>query len=156
MIRSIVWGVIVILVGTWLLAAKLYPGAMAVPVFHLDWPIIVVAVGLASIGEGIVRGSRRHRWGRAWWGVIVTLVGVWIWASNRDLMDVYQFSKTWPILLVVAGSWILYRGLRRWSRRRVMSKSDVISDLERGRIDVEDAVDRLKKTHMFSGEMYGE
>ena len=156
MIRSIVWGVIVILVGTWLLASKLYPGAMTVPVFHLDWPIIIVAVGLAGIGEGIIRGTRRHRWGRLWWGIIVALVGVWIWASNRSLLDVYQFSRTWPILLVVLGAWILYRGLSRWSRRRVCSKSDVITDLEHGRISVEDAVTRLHRARSCGGGRHGD
>jgi hypothetical protein len=156
MIRSIVWGVAVILVGTWLLAAKLYPGAMLVPAFRLDWPILIVALGLAGIGEGIVRGARRHRWGRVWWGTIVALVGVWIWASNRSLLDVYQFSRTWPILLVVFGTWILYRGLRRWSSRRVLSKSDVITDLERGRISVEDAVTRLQRARACGGGRHGD
>jgi hypothetical protein len=146
MVRSIVWGTIIILIGVWLLFAQLYPSPETAPVLAKDWPIVIVTIGLAALGDGIIRGARRHKWGRAWWGAVVTLVGTWIWASNRNLLDAYQFSKTWPALIVLLGIYILVKGTRRWSRRHGVRKVDVIADLENGRINADQAVERLKKS----------
>jgi hypothetical protein len=144
MVRSIVWGIIIVAIGAWVWISNVNPQALPGPVFARDWPLIIVVLGLMSIVEGIVRIARRRRWSRLWWGIVVTLVGLWIWASKLGLPDVYQFSRSWPVLIVLLGLFIVYKSVRRWQRRRVR-QVDVIGDLEQGRIDVDEAVERLKK-----------
>jgi hypothetical protein len=58
-IRTIIWGVIVIAVGTWLWLANL--GVLASGfVFRRDWPVIIVAAGLLTLGEGISWAIKRR------------------------------------------------------------------------------------------------
>jgi type VI protein secretion system component VasK len=81
---------------------------------------------------------------RVFWGIIIILVGLWIWAGTLGLPDVYRFGKNWPILLILLGGYIVYRSVKRWARRRVR-KVDVLGELEKGRIDVDEAVEGLKQ-----------
>jgi uncharacterized sodium:solute symporter family permease YidK len=78
------------------------------------------------------------------WGIVIVLIGLWIWASKLGLPETCQFRKDWPILIVLFGAFISYRSARRWSRRR-RRKTNAISELEQGKIGVDEAVDRLKK-----------
>ena len=61
MIRSIVWGVIVIAIGVWIWISQVNPQALPGPVFSRDWPLIIVLVGLQTIVDGIVGATRRRR-----------------------------------------------------------------------------------------------
>jgi len=81
---------------------------------------------------------------RVFWGIIVILIGLWIWAGTLGLPESFRFGRNWPLLLVLLGAYIIYRAVRRWARRRT-PRVDVLSDLERGRIDVDEAVERLKQ-----------
>jgi len=80
---------------------------------------------------------------RVFWGIIVILIGLWIWAGTLGLPESFRFGRNWPLLLVLLGAYIIYRAVRRWARRT--PRVDVLSDLERGRIDVDEAVERLKQ-----------
>ena len=82
---------------------------------------------------------------RIWWGIVIILVGFWIWASSLNLPEFLQFRHSWPILIVLLGVSILCHGIRRAARRRACCRPDVISELEQGKIGVDEAVDRLKK-----------
>jgi hypothetical protein len=150
------WGVIVLLFGAWAFMAGLYPEMLPGPVFSRDWPLFIVAAGLVTITVGIVRVVRSAGSDRIWWGVLVALVGGWIWMSRlavdasfapglSELPEWLRFQRSWPVLIVVLGAWIIFRSVRGWARRRVR-KVDVLSDLESGRIDVDQAVERLRRT----------
>ena len=60
MIRTIIWGLIVIAIGMWIWLANLGVIASGI-VFHRDWPVIIVIVGLLTVGEGISWAFRRGR-----------------------------------------------------------------------------------------------
>lgn len=54
MVRTIVWGLIIAGLGVWLWLAKL--GLIGSGfVFRRDWPVIIIALGLLTVGEGISR-----------------------------------------------------------------------------------------------------
>jgi len=58
-VRTITWGLIVIAFGMWLWLAKL--GVLGSGfVFRRDWPVIIVAAGLLTLGEGISWAIRRR------------------------------------------------------------------------------------------------
>lgn len=61
MVRSILWGVIIIAIGLWVWLANLGVMPSGI-VFSRDWPIIIVIVGLMAVAEGIARWIRRRRW----------------------------------------------------------------------------------------------
>ena len=81
---------------------------------------------------------------RVFWGIVVILIGLWVWAGTLGLSENFRFGRNWPLLLVLLGAYIIYRSVRRWARRRVR-KTDVLGELEKGRIDVDEAVERLKQ-----------
>jgi len=59
-IRTIIWGLVVIAIGMWIWLAKLGVITSGV-VFRRDWPVIIVIVGLLTVGEGISWLFRRGR-----------------------------------------------------------------------------------------------
>jgi hypothetical protein len=61
-VRSIIWGLIVIAIGTWIWLANLGVITSGI-IFRRDWPIIIVIVGLLTVGEGISWAIRRGRRG---------------------------------------------------------------------------------------------
>ena len=60
MIRSIIWGLVVIAIGMWIWLANLGVITSGI-VFSRDWPVIIVIVGLLTVGQGISWFSRRGR-----------------------------------------------------------------------------------------------
>lgn len=61
MVRSILWGLIIIAIGLWVWLANLGVMPSGI-VFSRDWPIIIVIVGLMAVAEGIARLIRRRKW----------------------------------------------------------------------------------------------
>jgi hypothetical protein len=61
-IRTIIWGLIVMAIGTWLWLANLGVVTSGI-IFRRDWPVIIVVVGLLTVGEGISWAIRRGRRG---------------------------------------------------------------------------------------------
>jgi amino acid permease len=78
---------------------------------------------------------------RLWWGIIIIIIGLWIWLSSLGVPYI-SFSKNWPLLIVFLGIYIIIRRLTKRRRYRVR-KSEVLSDLEKGKIDVDEAVEKL-------------
>jgi amino acid permease len=79
---------------------------------------------------------------RYWWGIILIIIGLWIWLSSLGVPYI-SFSKNWPLILVFWGLYIIIRRLTR--RQRWVRRSQVISDLEQGKINVDEAVNKLKE-----------
>ena len=46
------------------------------------------------------------------WGIMLVVVGLWIWASNHG-MAVFRFSRDWPVLFVLLGIYIIIAVRRR-------------------------------------------
>ncbi len=62
MIRTIIWGLIIIAVGVWIWLANLGILTSGI-VFSRDWPVIIIIAGLLTVGEGISWAIRRGRKG---------------------------------------------------------------------------------------------
>ena len=77
------------------------------------------------------------------WGVFFVFLGLWIWLSALGVPYI-AFARNWPLLLVAFGIYIIVHRVRRHRRWHRKSASDVISDLESGRIDAEKAVDEIR------------
>lgn len=60
MIRSIIWGLVVAAIGMWVWLANLGIITSGI-VFRRDWPVIIVIVGLLTVGEGVSWAIRRGR-----------------------------------------------------------------------------------------------
>ena len=60
MIRTIIWGLVIMAIGMWIWLAKLGVVASGI-IFHRDWPVIIVIIGLLTVGEGISWIFRRGR-----------------------------------------------------------------------------------------------
>ena len=149
--HRVVFGIIIAAIGVlwWLSNHDLVAFDIS---FRRDWPVIVIAIGLMSLVEGLAalgRGSRVL--GRISGGMFVCAVGLWAWLSNLGVPGV-SFSKNWPLLIVLAGLNFVFSWLKRcrgtgrakWNRREKKMDSDVLSELENGKIDVEAAIDRIK------------
>jgi len=59
MVRTIIWGLIVAAIGVWGWLGNLQ--VVRQIRFGRDWPLIIVIIGLLTIGEGISRYIRRKR-----------------------------------------------------------------------------------------------
>jgi hypothetical protein len=57
--RTIIWGLVIIAIGMWIWLAKLGIITSGI-VFSRDWPVIIIIVGLLTVGEGISWATRRH------------------------------------------------------------------------------------------------
>ena len=62
MVRTIVWGLIVIAIGAWIWLANLGVITSGI-IFRRDWPVIIVIAGLLTVGEGVSWVIRRGRRG---------------------------------------------------------------------------------------------
>lgn len=62
MIRTIIWGLVIAGIGLWVWLANLGVLPSGV-VFKRDWPVIIIVIGLLTVGEGISWLIRRGRRG---------------------------------------------------------------------------------------------
>jgi len=82
---------------------------------------------------------------RFFWPLLLILVGIWIWLSNLDLVN-FRFQRDWPLILILIGIYeVLKRIQKRKKRKKSISKEKVIKELEEGKIDVDEALKKLKE-----------
>lgn len=67
--------------------------------------------------------------------LVIIFIGLFIWFSNLGFINL---ARDWPLILVVVGVLTLLTSLRKGKKRRI------IEDLEKGRISVEEAEEKLK------------
>ena len=79
------------------------------------------------------------------WGIFTVVLGLWIWLSALGVPYI-SFAKNWPLLLVAFGVYIIVHRVRRYRRWHRKSASDVLFDLESGRIDADKAVDEIRRS----------
>jgi thiol:disulfide interchange protein len=78
------------------------------------------------------------------WGVFIVVLGLWIWLSALGVPYI-SFATNWPLLLVALGVYIIVHRTRRHRRWHRKSASEVLLDLESGRIDADKAVDEIRR-----------
>lgn len=69
--------------------------------------------------------------------VLIIFVGVFLWLGNLRVVDI---ARDWPVILIVIGLVSLL------STRKKVRKRKIISDLEKGKITVEEAEGKFRKT----------
>jgi hypothetical protein len=72
------------------------------------------------------------------WLSALVFVGVLLWLSN---LQVLSLARDWPLILIVLG---VVNILNLFKKKK---KASIINDLEKGKITVEEAEEKLKKTH---------
>lgn len=88
------------------------------------------------------------------WGIIIASIGGLIWASNLGYISLsFRFGRDWPIIIVAIGLmsiWDALFGKHWWGhklrapRREQGSTSDILADLESGKIDAAEAARRME------------
>ena len=142
--RTVFWGLILIAVGMlmWLSNLGVIPFDIS---FGRDWPVILMVIGIMGIVEGISRSMKnRFATHKITCGLLFLMIGLWIWLSNLGVPNV-SFGKNWPVIIIVAGIYVIVRrcgiGRHNKSKRRT-----VLRHLEKGKIDVETAIDQMKQS----------
>ena len=69
------------------------------------WPVGLIAIGLAKLWQV------QHGYGSALGGVLFVISGGWMLLDNLNVIDV-SFVDFWPVLLIAAGSIIVWQGIR--------------------------------------------
>jgi predicted membrane protein len=69
------------------------------------WPVGLIAIGAAKLWQV------RHGYGSAVGGVLFVIAGSWLLLDSLELITA-SFFDFWPVLLIVAGSLIVWQGIR--------------------------------------------
>ena len=48
------------------------------------------------------------------WGVILVIIGLWIWFSHMGV-SFLSFGRDWPIILIIWGIWVIIKAIRKAS-----------------------------------------
>jgi hypothetical protein len=81
---------------------------------------------------------------RIWWGIILVVIGLWIWFSQMGI-PFLSFGRDWPIILIIWGIWVIVKTIRRTScRQRIKVTINETSEAE-------ESTDRRKtvKIHVY-------
>jgi hypothetical protein len=82
---------------------------------------------------------------RLWGAVVLIVLGVLFWLGKFGIIDFY-WDRDWPVILIAIGVFSLVnyftRSRRRSNRRK---KIKILSELDDGEINAEEAIDELKK-----------
>jgi len=88
---------------------------------HLDirwWPFLAMCLGLARmIVPGERKGRPRSRRGGFW----LAGVGIWGWISEAQFFG-FDYSTSWPLLVIVAGINIVWKSLEGPPGRRLQER----------------------------------
>jgi hypothetical protein len=82
------------------------------------WPLAFVVVGTTILVQRPGRGAGRG------WGLIWIVAGVWIFAHQRDWIDVRFWDVFWPGVLLLAGGSLLWRSLNAGRSRPAQPGDD--------------------------------
>lgn len=88
------------------------------------------------------------------WGIIIVSVGGLIWASNLGYISPsFRLGRDWPVIIVAIGlmsMWDALFGKHWWGhkfrapKREQGKTSDILADLESGKIDAAEAARRME------------
>lgn len=92
-------GVVLILVGTMMLADRFTPMDMG-DIIREYWPMFIVAIGLPKLASGST----------FWSGLWLIAVGSWLQAINSHVYGL-TYRNSWPLLLIALGGGMIVRAL---------------------------------------------
>ena len=98
-------GILLIAVGTLFLLDRLGYADFHYAI-HDYWPMVLVALGISRFVD------RR----RAWSGIWLIVVGLWLQATSMHWYGL-TFNSSWPLLLIAAGSVLVLRALLQGIRK---------------------------------------
>jgi len=47
---------------------------------------------------------------RFFWAIVIIIIGFWIWLSHLGYL---QFSRDWPLIIILWGIWVLVKAIRK-------------------------------------------
>jgi len=112
--NTIMFGLLLITFGVFWLLRQL---GILDPVLDkavFSWQAVVIAVGLINIVNG---GARMF-------GFLLILAGSFFMAMRMGLFPLNYSAAFWPVIVILAGIWILFSSRRLFSRRIRVSSSD--------------------------------
>jgi hypothetical protein len=118
----VVFGLMVILFGA---MAMLEPLGRWLGV-HIDvhiWPFILMFLGLARIAEHTDDHGRRISRSAVW----LILVGLWGLVNEYRLFGL-DYGRTWPLLVICAGSMIVWHAIEESAHPCVKGRRDRVVD----------------------------
>ncbi len=83
---------------------------------------------------------------RIWMPIILIVLGALFWMGKFGIIDFY-WSRDWPVVLIGAGVFSLINyiaGRVKRGGRSQRKKRDILGRLERGDIDAEEAIRKMK------------
>jgi hypothetical protein len=101
-------GLLLILVGAWLLASTL---GVRLPDLGQLWPVIPLFFGLAALVQYFAEGRRSE--GLVFTGVAATLLGGFFLAITLGPLEWGDLDRYWPVFVVIGGTAFLAQWLAR-------------------------------------------
>jgi len=143
--KRLVTGIIIIIIGFLFLAHRMemLPQEFSNIVFH--WPMILIALGIINL---FTDGSKVP-------AVILLGVGVFFTLSHNDIMP-YEFNKIfWPLLIIIIGILVLFRGSMHHRlhnvRNNIKQESSEITDDTFDEIAIFGGGDKIYNIHNLKG-----
>ncbi|HEC78775.1 MAG TPA: hypothetical protein ENI34_06495 [candidate division WOR-3 bacterium] len=69
--------------------------------------------------------------------IILVLIGIFLWLANLHIINL---ARDWPVILIIVGLGSIFHVSSKNKKKKI------IEALEKGKITVEEAEERLKKT----------
>jgi predicted membrane protein len=92
-------GVFIVLMGLALLLDQL--GVVSARHVTRFWPVVLIALGLATLTRGRRRGSVT--------GLVLIIVGTWLVLNQLGMVFIAPWEFIWPLILVVIGARVMMR-----------------------------------------------
>ena len=81
--------------------------------------------------------------------IFLIILGVFIWFLNLGIFSFWSWKRDWPWILIIIGIFSLFQHIKRKIKRSEKFKrqkiEEIIDKLEKGEINVEEAIKRIKK-----------
>ena len=103
---EVVFGLVVMAIGALLLGDR-----MAWPGFHWNvplWPWILIAIGVSKLSDRPIDERSRLRGRRS--AVWLMFIGAWGLLNEYRLFGIH-YGDTWPILVIGAGAFMVWRSI---------------------------------------------
>lgn len=113
--RTLVFGLLLILLGAWLLAVQFVPGLQAWVTANVDWPLIIVAIGVLLLLLGLLVWVPAM----AIPACIVAGIGGILWWQNYT-GNWASWAYTWTLIPGFVGIGIILAGLLRGQGRHAL------------------------------------
>ncbi|MEJ6952215.1 LiaF transmembrane domain-containing protein [Natronospora cellulosivora (SeqCode)] len=155
---SIIWGLIVIFIGTVLLLNNFGVTDISIgEILTTFWPVVFIIWGIETMGDA----KNKYRKNDIIWGLLLIALGAGIIARNLDLIE-FDFSIIWNLIFPLI---LIYIGISIFRGGKISNKGQwaVMSAIEKSEANLENtqytafmgAVELdLRNTEIPEGETY--